>query len=95
MTDNMRALKAIRYQNQLIWRKTRITINLNIYDICKVVKITISKRKAELKDQIVHNCEGDQRRLSSLIHYICGKRITVLPEYTSAFTLASSINTFY
>ena len=30
MTDNIRALKAIRRKNELILRKTRITINFNI-----------------------------------------------------------------
>ena len=31
MTDNIQALKAIRRKNELISRKTRITINFNIY----------------------------------------------------------------
>ena len=31
MTNNVLALKAIRRENELICRKTRITINLNIY----------------------------------------------------------------
>ena len=60
------------------------------------VKKAISIRKAELMEQRVINCEGDQKKLFSLIHYRFGsKRITVLPEYTSSFTLASSINMFF
>ena len=40
-------------------------------------------------------CEGDQKKLFSLIHSLFGsKKITVLPEYTSSFTLAYSINIF-
>ena len=31
MTNNILAMKAIRRKNELIWRKTRITINFNIY----------------------------------------------------------------
>ena len=90
MTDNILALKAIR-------RKTRITINFNIYyDSCMAVKKAISIRKAELMEQNVINCEGDQKKLFSLIHSLFGsKKITVLPEYTSSFTLASSINMFF
>ena len=39
MTNNILALKAIRRKNELIWRKTRITINFNIYyDSCMAVK---------------------------------------------------------
>ena len=59
------------------------------------VKNAISIRKAELMEQNVINCEGDQKKLFSLIHSLFGsKKITVLPEYTSSFTLASSTNMF-
>ena len=96
MTDNIMALKAIRRKNELIWRKSRITIYLNIYfDSCMAVKKAMSIRKAELMEQSVINCEGDQK-LFSLIHSLFGsKKITVLSEYTSSFTLASSINMFF
>ena len=52
MTNNILALKAIRRKNELIWRKTRITINFNIYyDSCMAVKKAISIRKAELMNK--------------------------------------------
>ena len=35
MNDNILALKGNRRKNELIWRKSRITINFNIYyDSC-------------------------------------------------------------
>ena len=47
-------------------------------------------------EQRVNNCEGDQKKLFSLIHSLFGsKKITVLPEYTSSFTLVSLINMFF
>ena len=59
------------------------------------VKKAIPIRKAELMEQSVINSEGDQKKLFSLIHSLFGsKKMTVLPEYTSSFTLASSINMF-
>ena len=90
MTDNILPLKAIR-------RKIRITINFNIYfDSSMAVKKAISIKKDELMEQNVINCEGDQKKLFSLIHSLFGsKKITVLPEYTSSFTLASSNNMFF
>ena len=96
MTDNILALKAIRWKSELIWRKTRITINFNIYyDCCTTVKMVISIRKAEQMEQSVINCEGDQKKLFSLIHSLFwSKKITVLPEFISSFTLTSSINMF-
>ena len=64
MTDDILALKAIRRKNELIWRKTRITINFDIYcDSCKAVKKAISKRKSELMKQRVIDCEGDQKKI--------------------------------
>ena len=97
MTDNILALKAISRKNEVIWRKTPITINFkNYYDSCMAVKKAISIRKPELMEQRVINCEGDQKKLFSLIHSLFGsKKITVLPEYTSSFTLAFSINMFF
>ena len=96
-TNNILALKAIHRKNELIWWKTLITVNYNIYyDSCMAVKKAISIRKTELMEQRVINCEGDQKKLFSLIHSLFGsKNITVLPEYTSFFTLASSINMFF
>ena len=50
------------------------------------VKKAISKRKTELMEERVINCEGDQKKLFSLKHSLFGsKKITVLPEYTSFF----------
>ena len=60
------------------------------------MKEAISKRKSELMEQRVIDCEGDQKQLFSLIHSLLGsKNNTVLPEYTSSFTLASTINMFF
>ena len=47
------------------------------------------------RQQLVAGSEGDQKKLFSLIHSLLGsKKNTVLPEYTSSFTLASTINMF-
>ena len=62
MTDDILKLKAIRRKNELIWRKSRTTINFDIYyESCKAVKKAISKRKSELMEQRVIDCEGDQK----------------------------------
>ena len=64
MTDDILTLKAIRRKNELIWRKTRTTINFDIYyDSSKAVEEAISKRKSELMEQRVIDCEGDQKKI--------------------------------
>ena len=97
MTDDILTLKAIRRKNELIWWKTRTTINFDIYyDSCKAVKEAISKRKSELMEQRVIDGEGDQKKMFYFIHSLFGsKKNTVLPEYTSSFTLATPINMFF
>ena len=98
MTYNIFALKAIRVKNELIRRKTRTTINFDIYDdICKAVKKFISKRKSELMKQRVIDCEGDQKKMFSLIHSLLlgSKKVTVVPEYSCSFNLASTIYIYF
>ena len=47
-----------------------------------------------INEQRVIDCEGDQKK-KILIHSLLGsKNNTVLPEYTSSFTLATTINMF-
>ena len=77
MTDDILTLKAIRKKNELIWQKTRTTINFDIYcDSCKAVKEAISKRKSELMEQRVIDCEGDHTNyFLSYILYLVVKRI--------------------
>ena len=77
MTDDILTLKAIRRKNELIWRKTRTTINFDIdYDSYIAVKRAISKRTSELMEQRVIDCKGDQKKMFlSYILYLGVKRI--------------------
>ena len=60
MTEDIITMKAIRRKNELIWRKNCTTINFDIYyDSYKAVKEAISKRKSELMEERVIDCEGD------------------------------------
>ena len=71
------------------------TINIIIDKIKSCRKKTISKRKSELMEQRVNDCEGDQIKnvFSNTLHSLIGsKKIRVLPEYTSSHTSASTIN---
>ena len=51
-------------KNELIWRKTHTTINVDIYyDSCKAVENAISKRKSGRMEQRVIDCECDQKKI--------------------------------
>ena len=79
-------------KNELIWR----TINFNIYyDRCTALKINFKKKPSKLMEQRVNYSEGGQKKILSLIHHLLEiKKIAGFPEYTSSFTLASSIYMF-
>ena len=58
--------------------------------------LTISQMKVELMEQRVNNCKGDQKKLFLSHKFsILEFKLSVLPECTSSFTLASPINMFY
>ena len=59
----------IRY---ILWCKITIFLQKINYNSCMAVKKAISNRKAELIEQRVNNCEGDQKKLFSLIHSLFG-----------------------
>ena len=42
----------------------------NLHDSCKAVKTAISKRKSELMEQRVIDCESDQKKFISNILYL-------------------------
>ena len=78
ITDNILALKAIRRKNELIWRKTRITINTDVYYDSRIAveKKNISKRKSELMEQSVNDCEDDQTKCLLLSFHLASSSIT-------------------
>ena len=89
MTENILTLISIRRKNVLFWRKTRNTINFDIYyDSCKAVKKLFIKENQNRwnKGSLI---------VKVTIHFLLeSKPITVLPEYTRSFTWASTLNSF-
>ena len=59
----------IRY---ILWCKITIFLQKIYYNSCMAVNKAISNRKAELIEPRVNNCEGDQKKLFSLIHSLLG-----------------------
>ena len=75
--DDILTLKAIRRKNELIWRETRTTINVDIYyDRCKAVKRQFLKenRNSWNKGSLILKVTGKNCFLSYILHLVV-KRI--------------------
>ena len=61
MTDNILVLKALRRKYESLWRKTRLTVHLDMYSgSCMDIKTAISKSKSETLRNKISDCNGDQ-----------------------------------
>ena len=98
MTNIILALKAIRRKNELIWRKTRITINFNIYyDSCMAVKKAISNQESRTNGTKGYLIVKVTRRncFLSYILYLVVKRSQCCQNILALLLWPSSINMFF
>ena len=62
INDNILALKFKKCKNELIWCRTRLTVYYDIYfESCMAVKKTISESKAQILQNKINDCKGDQK----------------------------------
>ena len=95
MTYDMLVLKALRRKYESLWRKTRLTVNFDMYSgSCMDVKMHISKRvnlrycKKKYQTAMV-----DQKKI---VDTLLGRnKQTTLQKYDSPLTMASFMNTFF
>ena len=90
------ALKIIRRNNELLWRRTRLTIHYDLYiESCMAVKKAINESKSQILEKKMNECHGDQKKLFGIVDTMIGrKKNVVLPTYDDPPTLASMLNTF-
>ena len=63
MTDDVLVLKALRRKYESLWRKTRLTVHFDMYSGSWIdVKTAISKRKSEILQNKISDCNGDQKK---------------------------------
>ena len=60
MTDGIRALKAIRRKNEVIWRENSLSVNFEIFQkSCMAVKHAIDENKAQTIHKRITDSNGD------------------------------------
>ena len=97
MTDDIRAVKAIRHKNEVILRKNPLFVNFEIFQkSCVAVKHAIDENKTQAIHKRITDSNGDQNKLSNIIKTLLGRqKKLVLPDYNDPITLASTFNMYF
>ena len=97
MTDDIRALKAKRRKNEMIWRKNPLFVNFVIFQkSCMAVKYAIDENKTQTIHKQITDSNGDQKKLFNIIKTLLGRqKKLVLPYYGDPITLASTFNMYF
>ena len=90
-------LKALRRKYGSLWRKTRLTVHIDMFsESCMAVKTAISKSKSVILQKKISDCNGDQKKLFKIVDTLLGRnKEATLPKYDSPLTMAPVMNTFF
>ena len=96
MTDDIRALKAKRRKNEVIWRENPLFVNFAIFQkSCMAVKYAIDENTTQTIHKRITDSNGDQKKLFNIINTLLGRqKKLVLPDYSDPITLASTFNMY-
>ena len=88
-------LKALCRKYESLWRKTRLTVQFDMYsESCMDVKTAISNSKSEILQKKISDCNGDQKK--KCVDTLLGRnKQTTLPKYDSPLTMASVMNNVF
>ena len=74
MTDDIRALKAKRRKNDVIWRNNPLFVNLEIFQkSCMTVKYAIDENKTQTIHKRITDSNGDQKKLFNIVKTLLGR----------------------
>ena len=97
MTDDIRALKAIRRKHEVIWRKNPLFVNFESFQkSCMAMKHAIGENKTQIIHKLITDSNGDQMKLLNIIKTLLGRqKKLVLPDHNDPITLASTFNMYF
>ena len=85
MTNDIRALKAIRRKNEVIWQKNPLFVNFENYlKIFITVKHAIDDNKTQTIHKRITDSNGDQKKLLNIIKPLLGRQILWIRSIFSA-----------
>ena len=97
LSGDIRALKAKRRKNEVIWRKNPLFVIFLIFQkSCMVVKYVIDENKTQTIHKRITDSNNDQKKLFNIIKTLFGRqKKLVLPDYSDPITLASTLNMYF
>ena len=97
MSDDIRALKAKRRKNEVIWRENPLFVYFdNFHKSCMAVKYAIDENKTQTIHKRITDSNCDQKKLLILLKTLLGRqKKLVLPDYSDPITLASTFNMYF
>ncbi|KAJ8040922.1 hypothetical protein HOLleu_15372 [Holothuria leucospilota] len=96
-TDELRDAKHKRRKAERIWRRTGLTVDLQIFkDTCRNVNKLLIQEKRLFYSNKITECGGDQKNLFKLTKHLMGMSAdTILPTHRSIEHLANRFGDFF
>ena len=97
MSEEILSVKREKRKSERIWRKTKLTVHLEIFRaLCLKLKTLIYDAKEKCYKKQISVCGGDQKQLFGIVNSILGRgRQIVYPQHMDSFTLASLFNNYF
>ena len=97
MSEEILSVKREKRKSERIWRKTKLTVHLEIFRaLCLKLKTLIHVAKEKCFKKQISDCGGDQKQLFGIVNSILGRgKQIVYPRHTDSLTLASLFNNYF
>ena len=96
-SEEILSVKREKRKSERIWRKTKLTVHLEIFRaLCLKLKTLIHVAKEKCFKKQISDCGGDQKQLFGIVNSILGRgKQIVYPRHTDSLTLASLFNNYF
>ena len=97
MSEEILSVKREKRKSEQIWRKTKLTVHLEIFRaLCQKLKTLIHDAKEKCFHKKISDCGGDQNKLFRIVNFLLGRgKQAVYPKHTDSLSLASVFNNYF
>ena len=97
ISRDLQPWKREKRKSEQIWRKTKLTVHLEIYRaLCLKLKTLIHDSKEKCFQKKIADCGGDQNQLFRIVNSLLGRgKQAIYPKHTDSSSLASVFNNYF
>ena len=90
MSEEILSVKREKRKSEQVWRKTKLTVRLEIYRaLCLKLKTVIHDSKEKCFQKKISDCDGEQNQLFYIANSLLGRgKQAVYPKHTDSLSLA-------